>query len=53
MNPGDETLQNENIKPKILIVDDVPENIELIEAYLSVETYALLLPAVERRLSRN
>ncbi|WP_243685436.1 response regulator [Methanosarcina barkeri] len=35
-------MQNENIKPKILIVDDVPENIELIEAYLSVETYALI-----------
>lgn len=42
MSPGDETLQNENIKPKILIVDDVLENIELIEAYLSVEPYDLI-----------
>jgi len=39
---GDETLQNENSKPKVLIVDDVLENIELIEAYLSVEPYNLI-----------
>jgi len=35
-------LQNENSKPKVLIVDDVLENIELIEAYLSVEPYNLI-----------
>ncbi|AKB48044.1 Response regulator receiver [Methanosarcina sp. Kolksee] len=42
MSLGDETLQNEDSKPKILIVDDVLENIELIEAYLSVEPYDLI-----------
>lgn len=42
MSLGDETLQNENSKPKVLIVDDVLENIELIEAYLSVEPYNLI-----------
>ncbi|AKB50881.1 Response regulator receiver [Methanosarcina barkeri str. Wiesmoor] len=35
-------MQNENSKPKVLIVDDVLENIELIEAYLSVEPYNLI-----------
>lgn len=42
MSLGDEALQNENSKPKILIVDDVLENIELIEAYLSVEPYDVI-----------
>ncbi len=42
MSPGDETLQDENSNPKILIVDDVLENIDLIEAYLSVEPYDLI-----------
>lgn len=42
MSLGDETLQNENSKPKVLIVDNVLENIELIEAYLSVEPYNLI-----------
>lgn len=42
MSQGDEALQSENSKPKILIVDDVLENIELIEAYLSVEPYDVI-----------
>lgn len=42
MSQGDEALQNKNNKPKILIVDDVLENIELIEAYLSVEPYDVI-----------
>lgn len=42
MSLGDEALQNEKSKPKILIVDDVLENIELIEAYLSVEPYEVI-----------
>jgi two-component system cell cycle response regulator len=40
--PGDEALLNEKSKPKILIVDDMPENIELIEAYLSLEPYDVI-----------
>jgi len=39
---GDKALQNERRKPKILIVDDLLENIELIEAYLSVEHYDVI-----------
>jgi two-component system cell cycle response regulator len=35
-------LRSEKSKPKILIVDDMPENIELIEAYLSMEPYDLI-----------
>lgn len=42
MNLGDEALQIEKSKPKILIVDDIPENVELIEAYLSVEPYDVI-----------
>jgi DNA-binding response OmpR family regulator len=42
VSQGDEALQNKNNKPKILIVDDVLENIELIEAYLSVEPYDVI-----------
>lgn len=42
MNQGDEALQIEKGKPKILIVDDIPENVELIEAYLSVEPYDVI-----------
>lgn len=42
MNLGDEALQIEKDKPKILIVDDIPENVELIEAYLSVEPYDVI-----------
>lgn len=42
MNLGDEALQIEKGKPKILIVDDIPENVELIEAYLSVEPYDVI-----------
>ncbi|MGB9938227.1 response regulator [Methanosarcina sp.] len=32
-------MQNKNSRPKILIVDDMPENVELMEAYLSMEPY--------------
>lgn len=32
-------MWNKKSKPKILIVDDMPENVELIEAFLSVEPY--------------
>ena len=35
-------MRNEKSKPKILIVDDMPENIELIEAYLSLEPYDVI-----------
>ncbi|WP_292379393.1 methanogen output domain 1-containing protein [Methanosarcina sp. UBA289] len=35
-------MQIEKGKPKILIVDDIPENVELIEAYLSVEPYDVI-----------
>jgi two-component system, cell cycle response regulator len=39
---GEETLRNEESRPKILIVDDMPENVELMEAYLSVESYEII-----------
>ena len=42
MSPGEEFLLSEKSKPKILIVDDMPENVELIEAYLSVEPYDII-----------
>jgi DNA-binding response OmpR family regulator len=42
VSPGEEALRNEKSKPKILIVDDMPENIELIEAYLSFEPYDVI-----------
>jgi DNA-binding response OmpR family regulator len=42
VSPGDEALLNEKSKPKILIVDDMPENVELIEAYLSLEPYDVI-----------
>ena len=35
-------MLNEKSKPKILIVDDMPENVELIEAYLSLESYDVI-----------
>jgi DNA-binding response OmpR family regulator len=35
-------LPNKKNKLKILIVDDMPENIELVEDYLSVEPYAVI-----------
>jgi len=35
-------LLSEKSKPKILIVDDMPDNVELIEAYLSVEPYDII-----------
>jgi two-component system, cell cycle response regulator len=37
-----EILLNEKSKPKILIVDDIPENIELVEACLSMEPYDIV-----------
>lgn len=42
MSLGDEVLEEEKSKPKVLIVDDVLENIELIEAYLSAEPYNVI-----------
>ena len=42
MSPGGEFLLSEKSKPKILIVDDMPENVELIEAYLSLEPYDII-----------
>jgi len=42
MNPREEALLNEKIKPKILIVDDMKENVELMEAYLAVEPYEVV-----------
>lgn len=35
-------MLNEKSKPKILIVDDIPENIELVEACLSMEPYDIV-----------
>ncbi len=35
-------MRSEKSKPKILIVDDVPENVDLIEAYLSLEPYDVI-----------
>jgi len=35
-------LQNKKSRPKILIVDDMPENVELMEAYLSMEPYEVI-----------
>ena len=35
-------MLSEKSKPKILIVDDMPDNLELIEAYLSVEPYDII-----------
>lgn len=35
-------MRSEKSKPKILIVDDVPENVDLIEAYLSLEPYDII-----------
>lgn len=42
MSPGEEFLLSEKSKPKILIVDDMPENVELIEVYLSLEPYDII-----------
>ena len=42
MNPREEALLNEKTKPKILIVDDMKENVELMEAYLAVEPYEVV-----------
>lgn len=42
MNPREEALLNEKNKPKVLIVDDMKENIELMEAYLAVEPYEVI-----------
>lgn len=35
-------MGSEKSKPKILIVDDMPENVELIEVYLSLEPYDII-----------
>ncbi len=35
-------MQNKKSRPKILIVDDMPENVELMEAYLSMEPYEVI-----------
>jgi DNA-binding response OmpR family regulator len=35
-------LLNKKVDKKILIVDDVPENIELLEDYLSLENYIVI-----------
>lgn len=42
MNPREEALLNEKNKPKVLIVDDMKENVELMEAYLVVEPYEVI-----------
>lgn len=42
MNQREEALLNEKNKPKVLIVDDMKENIELMEAYLAVEPYEVI-----------
>lgn len=39
MSQGAKILLNKKSKQKILIVDDMPENIELLEDYLSMEPY--------------
>ncbi|KKH68721.1 response regulator [Methanosarcina mazei] len=39
MKQKEEALLNENNRPKVLIVDDMRENVELMEAYLAVEPY--------------
>ncbi|AAM05831.1 TPA: methanogen output domain 1-containing protein [Methanosarcina acetivorans] len=42
MNQMEEALLNEKNKPKVLIVDDKKENVELMEAYLAVEPYDVI-----------
>jgi two-component system, cell cycle response regulator len=42
MNQGVEILLNKKSERKILIVDDIPENIELLEDYLSLESYTVI-----------
>jgi two-component system, cell cycle response regulator len=42
VNLGEKVLLSEKRKPKILIVDDVPENVEFVEACLSVEPYDII-----------
>ncbi|MPM91912.1 Regulator of RpoS [bioreactor metagenome] len=42
MKPREGALLNEKNKPKILIVDDMKENVELMEAYLAVEPYEVI-----------
>jgi response regulator RpfG family c-di-GMP phosphodiesterase len=36
-------LRNEENKPKVLVVDDTQENIELLEAYMSLEPYDVII----------
>lgn len=49
MSPGEKVLPSKRNKLKLLIVDDMPENIEIVEAFLSVEPMMLLLPAAEKK----
>jgi two-component system, cell cycle response regulator len=42
VNLGEKVLLSEKRKSKILIVDDVPENVEFVEACLSVEPYDII-----------
>ncbi|RXA16588.1 response regulator [Methanosarcina sp. MSH10X1] len=46
-------MQNEKNKPKILIVDDMPENVELMEAYLSMEPYEVITAGNGREALRK
>ena len=42
MRQGERTLLGKKSKQKILIVDDIPENIELLEDLLSLESYLVI-----------
>lgn len=42
MSPGEKVLPSKRNKLKLLIVDDMPENIEIVEAFLSVEPYDVI-----------
>ena len=42
MSPGEKILPSKRNKLKLLIVDDMPENIEIVEAFLSVEPYDVI-----------
>jgi len=42
MSQREEALLNKKNKPKVLIVDDMKENVELMEAYLAVEPYEVI-----------
>jgi two-component system cell cycle response regulator len=42
VNQGEKVLASKGNKLKVLIVDDVPENIEIVETFLSVEPYDVI-----------